>query len=91
MNDEEAFRGSFGDFDRFPTNLVYNNTYKHVLEAYVERLALQNDRLFSSEDKTSVELWEYADQSTGGLAVIRIGFTAKLNNRICLASPERPD
>jgi hypothetical protein len=65
MTDEEAFRGSFDGFDRFPTNLVYHNTYKHVLEAYAERLALQNDRLFSSEERTSVELWEYAEQSTG--------------------------
>jgi hypothetical protein len=37
---------------------VHHNTFDHVLEAHVDRLDKQDERLFSGEEKTDVELWE---------------------------------
>jgi hypothetical protein len=58
-NDEnDAFRDSLSNFASYPRNLVHHNTFDHVLEAHVDRLDTQDERLFSGEEKTDVELWE---------------------------------
>ncbi|RDL30167.1 uncharacterized protein BP5553_10445 [Venustampulla echinocandica] len=65
MADNDSFRDSLNKSASFPKSLVYHRAYEHVLEAHVDRLNEQDDRLFSCEDKTNLELWEYGAQSTG--------------------------
>jgi hypothetical protein len=58
-NDEnDAFRDSLDSSASYPRNLVHHNTFDHILEAHVDRLDKQEERLFSCEGKTDVELWE---------------------------------
>jgi hypothetical protein len=65
MTDEEQFISSCSAAANFPKNLVYPNTYEHLLKVYAERLSEQEKRLFLAETKADVELWECKDQCTG--------------------------
>jgi hypothetical protein len=65
MTENDAFRDSLNNFARFPRNLVHHNTYEHILEGHVERLDKQDERLFSSEEKTDVGLWECGVHPSG--------------------------
>jgi len=65
-NDEnDAFRDSLNNFANYPKNLVHHNTFDHILEGDVNRLDSQEWRLFSSEEKSNVELWESGVQPSG--------------------------
>lgn len=65
-NDENgAFLDSLNNFASYPRNLVHHNTFDHILEGHVDRLDKQDERLFSSEEKTDVELWESGVQPSG--------------------------
>lgn len=65
-NDEnDAFRDSLNSFASYPRNLVHHNTFDHILEGHVDRLDKQDERLFSSEERTDVELWESGNQPSG--------------------------
>lgn len=44
---------------------MHHNTYEHILEGHVERLDKQDERLFSSEEKTDVGLWECGVHPSG--------------------------
>jgi hypothetical protein len=65
MTGNDAFLKSLNDFARFPSNLVYPNTYEHTLEDHVARLDKQENDLCSTEEKSDVELWEFGVQASG--------------------------
>jgi hypothetical protein len=44
---------------------VYHNSFDHILDGDIARLDNQESRLFSSEEKSDVELWESGDQPSG--------------------------
>lgn len=49
----------------YPTNLLNHNHYKHTLEAYIQRLNEDEDRLFHDSSKTQLYLWEMKDLTRG--------------------------
>jgi hypothetical protein len=66
-NDRQRFEDSCNAADNFPSNLVFHNTYPHILRTYVSRLDDQEnkDRLFYGENASDVEVWEYSNQHSG--------------------------
>jgi hypothetical protein len=64
-DENDAFHDSLDNFASYPRNLVHHNTVDHILEGDVNRLDSQEWRLFSSEEKSNVELWECGVQPSG--------------------------
>jgi len=67
MADIQRLKHSLTNFDSFPRNLVYHTYYDHVLEAHADRLSEQNARLFNTDGRSDINLWECRDQSSGKL------------------------
>ncbi len=63
--ENDAFQNSLNNFASYPMNLVHHNTFNHILEGHFDRLDKQDERLFSSEEKTDVELWESGVHPSG--------------------------
>ncbi|KAM3071949.1 hypothetical protein ACMFMG_008417 [Clarireedia jacksonii] len=70
--DDVRFKASCESAAEFPKNLVYHDTYNHVLQSYTERLELQESRLFFDESKSNLWFRDYKD-----------GIEAFVNTSIC--------
>ncbi|KAH8590628.1 hypothetical protein B0O99DRAFT_579875 [Bisporella sp. PMI_857] len=55
----DKFTRSCVEAARYPTNLVYHDTYDHISEGYSERLDEQENRIFVDEAKASLTLRDY--------------------------------
>ena len=62
----EKFACSCAEAADYPLNLVYQNTYHHILKSYSERLDEQEKRLFFDESKANLCLRDY-DEGVKGL------------------------
>jgi hypothetical protein len=65
QTDDERFKASCESAAEFPKNLVYHDTYAHVLQSYAERLAIQEARLFFDESKSNLWFRDYEDGTDG--------------------------
>jgi hypothetical protein len=63
--EEILFKKSCNEPLGFPENLVYHNTYNHVLKAYVKRLDDEENRLFDVETEARVCLRDFDDTLKG--------------------------
>lgn len=50
----EKFTKSCAEAARYPTNLVYDDNYDHILKGYVARLEEHDRRLFFDESRASL-------------------------------------
>ena len=57
----EKFARSCAAAGEYPVNLVYHNTYDHILKGYSGRLDEQEDRLFFDESEANLCLRDYDD------------------------------
>ena len=65
MSEREKFIRSCNDAIAYPNNLVYHNSYDHVLQSYVERLDEHEKRLFFGESRASLSIRDYDDDVKG--------------------------
>jgi hypothetical protein len=63
--EEERFRKSCNESEEYPKCLVNPATHEYNLKSYRERLDDQSSRLFCSDLKADVDIWEYVDSSSG--------------------------
>ncbi|EPE29986.1 hypothetical protein GLAREA_01146 [Glarea lozoyensis ATCC 20868] len=63
LADQQLFERSCQDTAKFPQNLVYPDTYDHLLVSYLERLQKEESRLFHDEPKAEVSIRDFDDSS----------------------------
>jgi hypothetical protein len=63
--ENELFRASCNRSDEYPECLIHPATHEYNLKLYRERLDEQSPRLFCSDTKADVDIWEYVDSSQG--------------------------
>jgi hypothetical protein len=63
--DHQLFERSCKDTPKFPQNLVYPDTYDHLLVSYLERLQKEEVRLFHDESKAEASIRDFDDSSRG--------------------------
>lgn len=65
--EKERFRTSCSRSDEYPECLIQYTTHQYNLKSYRERLDEQSPRLFCSDTKADVDIWEYVESSQGML------------------------
>jgi hypothetical protein len=64
-DDEERFKQSCTNAAGYPKNIIYHNSYDHVLTTYAEQLNEQESRLFCDELKAAVYIRDYNEAKKG--------------------------
>jgi hypothetical protein len=82
--EKESFRTSCSRSDQYPECLIHHAAHEHNLRSYRERLDEQSLRLFCSDTKADVDIWEYVDSSQGTWKTNseRAGFTLVTNQLV---------
>ncbi|TVY83100.1 hypothetical protein LSUE1_G005916 [Lachnellula suecica] len=59
MPDKEKFVRSCQASEVYPNNLLYQDTYDHILADHIERLDAQESRIFCEESKSGLDIRDY--------------------------------
>jgi hypothetical protein len=71
MSEKERFQISCAEAANYPKNLVYHDTYDHILKGYIDRLDEQAERLFFDESKASLSVRDYDADLNGTCRSLR--------------------
>jgi hypothetical protein len=69
-DDEARFIQSCTNAAEYPKNIVFHNSYDHLLIAYTEHLDEQESRLFCDESKAVVHIRHYDEAKKGVLVYL---------------------
>jgi hypothetical protein len=67
---EEDFRNSCSQSENYPECLINPATQEYNLKSYHQRLDDESSRLFCSDSKADVDIWEYVDFSSGMQSIL---------------------